>query len=46
MEDKYLLAALEMVEKVFSEWDSHEEGRMVRKLVEEIRSKKVLYTRT
>ena len=40
MEDKYLLAALEMVEKVFSEWDSPEEGRMVRKLIEEIRSKK------
>ena len=46
MEDKYLLPSLEMVEKVFSEWDSPEEGRMVRKLVEEIRSKKVLYTRT
>lgn len=40
MEDKYLLPALELVEDVFTECDSPEEGKMVRKLVEEIRAKK------
>ena len=40
MEDKYLLPSLELVETVFAQWDSPEEGKMVRKLVEEIRSKK------
>lgn len=40
MEDKYLLPSLELVERVFSEWDSPEEGRTVRRLVEEIRSKR------
>ena len=40
MEDKYLLSSLEMVEKVFAEHDSPEEGRLVRRLVEEIRRKR------
>ena len=40
MEEKYLQPSLEMVEDVFSKWDSAEEGKTVRKLVEEIRSKK------
>lgn len=40
MEDKYLLPSLELVETVFAQWDSPEEGKMVRKLVEEIRSKR------
>ena len=40
MEDKYLLPSLELVEDVFAKWDSPEEGKTVRKLVEEIRSKK------
>lgn len=40
MENKYLLPALELVEVVFAEWDSPEEGKVVRQLVEEIRAKK------
>ncbi len=40
MENKYLLPALELVETVFTEYDSREEGETVRRLVEEIRSKK------
>lgn len=40
MEDKYRQPALALVETVFSEWDSPEEGRTVRRLVEEIRAKK------
>ena len=40
MEDKYLLPSLDLVEDVFARWDSPEEGRTVRQLVEEIRSKK------
>ena len=40
MESKYLLSSLQLVEKVFSEWDGPEEGKVVRNLVEEIRSKK------
>ena len=40
MENKYLLPALELVQEVFSEWDSPEEGKVVRGLVEEIRAKK------
>lgn len=40
MEPKYLLPALDLVEDVFAKWDSPEEGRMVRRLVEEIRAKK------
>ena len=40
MEAKYLQPSLELVEDVFTKWDSAEEGKTVRKLVEEIRSKK------
>lgn len=40
MEERYLLPALELVQTVFTESDSPEEGSMVRRLVEEIRSKK------
>ena len=40
MEDSYLLPSLELVEEVFTIYDSPEEGRVVRRLVEEIRSKK------
>ena len=40
MEDRYLLPSLELVEDVFTKWGGPEEGKLVRKLVEEIRSKK------
>ena len=40
MEEKYLLPALELVERVFTEFDSPQEGKTVRALVEEIRSKR------
>lgn len=40
MEDQYLLPSLELVEDVFAKWGGPEEGTLVRKLVEEIRSKK------
>lgn len=40
MENKYLNPSLEMIENVFSESESPKEGKMVRNLVEEIRSKK------
>ena len=40
MENKYLLSSLELVQEVFSEWDSLEEGKVVRQLVEEILAKK------
>ena len=40
MEPKYLLPSLQLVENVFNEWDSPEEGKTVRSLVEEIRAKK------
>ena len=40
MENKYLLPSLELVEDVFTKWDSPEEGKVVRQLVEEIRAKK------
>lgn len=40
MEDRFLLPSLELVEEVFTEHESAEEGKMVRGLVEEIRSKK------
>ena len=40
MEAKYLQPSLDLVEDVFARWDSAEEGKTVRKLVEEIRSKK------
>ena len=40
MEDKYLLPSLELVEAVFTDHESAEEGKLVRSLVEEIRSKR------
>ena len=40
MEEKYLIPSLELVEKVFAEYEDEGEGRLVRRLVEEIRSKK------
>lgn len=40
MEEKYLLPSLELVEDVFAKWDSPQEGKVVRQLVEEIRGKK------
>ena len=40
MEQKYLQPSLKMVEDVFTRWDSPEEGKTVRSLVEEIRAKK------
>lgn len=40
MEGRYLLPSLDLVENVFAKWDSPEEGKTVRKLVEEIRAKK------
>ena len=40
MEEKYLLPALELVETVFTEHSDAEEGKLVRRLVEEIRRKK------
>ena len=40
MEPRYLSPALDMVERVFADWDSPEEGRTVRRLAEEIRAKK------
>ncbi len=40
MEEKYLLPALDLVEDVFAKWDSPEEARTVRALVEEIRAKR------
>lgn len=39
MEPQYLLPSLELVEDVFAKWDSPEEGKAVRQLVEEIRAK-------
>ncbi|QUA52859.1 GNAT family N-acetyltransferase [Aristaeella lactis] len=40
MENKYLIPALDLVEDVFTTWDSPEEAKTVRALVEEIRAKK------
>ena len=40
MEEKYLLPSLELVETVFTEHSNAEEGKLVRTLVEEIRSKR------
>ncbi|MBQ8080788.1 MAG: N-acetyltransferase [Clostridia bacterium] len=40
MRERYLLSSLDLVERVFGEWDSPEEGKTVRRLVEEIRAKK------
>ena len=40
MEEKYLLPSLELVEQVFTEHENAQEGRLVCRLVEEIRSKR------
>ena len=40
MEKKYLIPALELVEAVFTEHENASEGKLVRTLVEEIRSKR------
>ena len=40
MEDKYLQESKELVEKVFTESEDAESGNLVKRLVEEIRSKK------
>ena len=40
MESKYLISSLDLVEDVFAKWDSPEEGKVVRSLIEEIRSEK------
>ncbi len=40
MEDKYLLPAAQLVEAVFTDHESAQEGALVRSLVEEIRSKR------
>lgn len=40
MEEKYLLPALELVDAVFTDHENAEEGKLVRRLVEEIRSKR------
>ena len=40
MEDTYLLPSLELVEAVFTDHENAEEGKLVRSLVEEIRSKR------
>lgn len=40
MENQYLIPSLDLVEDVFTQSDSVEEGKVVRQLVEEIRAKK------
>ena len=40
MEEKYLVPALELVEAVFTDSECAENGKLVRSLVEEIRSKR------
>lgn len=40
MEDKYLISSAEMVQQVFTDSETEEDGKLVRRLVEEIRSKK------
>ena len=40
MEEKYLLPSLELVEAVFTAHENEKEGKLVRSLVEEIRSKR------
>lgn len=40
MEKRYLVKALDLVERVFTEHENAKEGKMVRALVEEIRSKR------
>ena len=38
MEEKYMVPALDMVEAAFTDWADAQEGKLVRSLVEEIRS--------
>ena len=40
MKPEYLRSSLELVEQVFTEHENAQEGKLVRRLVEEIRSKK------
>lgn len=40
MEDRYLLPSLELVERVFTAHENAQEGKLVRSLVEEIRTKR------
>ena len=40
MEEKYLLSSLELVEAVFTDHENEKEGKLVRSLVEEIRSRR------
>ena len=40
MEPNYLQTSLDLIETVFTEYDSPEEGELVRSLVKEIRSKR------
>lgn len=40
MEEKYLLPSLTLVEQVFTDHENEKEGKLVRRLVEEIRTKK------
>ena len=40
MEERYLVPALELVEAVFTAYKNEKEGKLVRRLVEEIRAKK------
>lgn len=40
MEDKYLEASLHLVQRVFTEHENEQEGKLVRALTEEIRSKR------
>lgn len=40
MRDRYLLPSLDLAEDVFTKWGGPEEGKLVRRLVEEIRAKK------
>lgn len=40
IDEKHFIEALDFVEKVFTEYENEQEGKLVRRLVEEIRSKK------
>ena len=44
IEEKYLLPSLELVEAVFTDHENKQEGKLVRSLVEEIRSKRFYLT--
>lgn len=43
MEEKYLLPSLDLIRQVFTEHENEQEGNLVRKLTEEIRSKKYYF---